>query len=296
MKKLLFVVLMLLICATLVLAQEPIYDHFVYLPAVVGGVGTAGPTETPTVEPTLTPTETLIPSETPTTVSTPTVTSTPDPRGIFALPNAIAFHGSSSITQDVCLVAGEIQNDTSVFVKDIQYAIYVHQNGTLQYGTSGTMYWTIPPGGKACFRVALEGDCLDSPPEVVAEVKSYEVGDNIRVRDISFDEFTASKCFGGEVLWVDFRVHNNESVPIKNIIYRGSFYDGSGNLLGCRIPHNGWPTRFALGAGDSTYENTYFSALHYAGGSISFRFVANGDSDLNPTTTPTPTPGVTVVP
>lgn len=80
MKKLLFVVLALLLCAGLVVAQEPIYDHFVYLPMVAGGSGTVVPTETPeptetatpTTEPTLTPTETLIPSETPTMTPTPT--------------------------------------------------------------------------------------------------------------------------------------------------------------------------------------------------------------------------------
>ena len=45
MKKLLFVVLVLLFCVTLVMAQEPIYDHFTYLPLVVGG-------STPTPRPT----------------------------------------------------------------------------------------------------------------------------------------------------------------------------------------------------------------------------------------------------
>lgn len=62
MKKLLFVVLALLACAVVVIAQEPVYKHFVYLPLVVGENATptsrptlASPTLTPTPRPTLAP-------------------------------------------------------------------------------------------------------------------------------------------------------------------------------------------------------------------------------------------------
>lgn len=47
MRKLLFVVLLLLACATLVVAQEPIYDYFVYLPIASGGAATPTPTPSP---------------------------------------------------------------------------------------------------------------------------------------------------------------------------------------------------------------------------------------------------------
>ena len=67
MKKKLLIVLTLLLCAIVVAAQEPIYDHFVYLPAIVWGVGTAVPTVRPTLS-SLT--------ETPTFTATPTLTAT----------------------------------------------------------------------------------------------------------------------------------------------------------------------------------------------------------------------------
>jgi len=48
MKKSLFVILVLLLCTTFAIAQEPIYDYFTYLPLVVGG-STPTPTATPRV-------------------------------------------------------------------------------------------------------------------------------------------------------------------------------------------------------------------------------------------------------
>lgn len=52
-RKGLFIVLAILLCATLVVAQEPVYDHFMYLPAVHSEIP---PTPTFTPTPTHTPT------------------------------------------------------------------------------------------------------------------------------------------------------------------------------------------------------------------------------------------------
>ena len=51
-RKVLFIVLALLLCATLVSAQTIIFDHFVFLPVVIGP---SAPTLTPTPVPTYPP-------------------------------------------------------------------------------------------------------------------------------------------------------------------------------------------------------------------------------------------------
>ena len=57
-------VLLLLLCAVVVIAQEPIYDYFVYLPAVAHSKSAPTPTVRPTLAPptyTPTPRPTLAP-------------------------------------------------------------------------------------------------------------------------------------------------------------------------------------------------------------------------------------------
>lgn len=63
--KVLFVVLALLLCATLAIAREPIYDHFMHLPVVANSGNVLASTATPTRK-------ILFPSMTPTLTATPT--------------------------------------------------------------------------------------------------------------------------------------------------------------------------------------------------------------------------------
>lgn len=262
-------------------------------------------TEQPSATPTGTPTPTLTPTPTVSLTATPTSTptSTPDPRGVFVLPNTTVYMD----THWHCRVVGEIQNDTLGSVEEVHFAVYTLQGGVLQLTNSDRLdYWTILPGGRACFRVWTgENSCVGGgePDPVVVEVTSYEIGDNDRVLDFTFDTFYAWRDQSNpNILHVSFRAHNNEPVPVETVSWRGSLYDDSNNLLDCNTTNTAWAGNFDVGEWKALRGSYCLS--HYDENIVAFRwFSANGNllpGTLTPTPTPrptrTPTPAITIVP
>lgn len=129
-RKVLLTILALLLCAVVVVAEEPIYDYFVYLPVVVGGRGG-------TATPTLTPTPTPVPTDTPT--PTPTVTPTP---GTVILPTP---------TPAPCgYVSGNLLTDTT-WIEDCTYIV----TGDVGVPEGATL--TIEPGVSVLFNRGESG-------------------------------------------------------------------------------------------------------------------------------------------
>lgn len=270
-------VLIVLVATSLtafVRAQEPPdYDHSVYLPLVMGGEGTPMPTPT----------------------NTPIPTATPDPRGVFALDNALHYKGSSSVSEGYRTV-GEIQNDTEYYVKNIQYTVVLRDwLGIVRQTSSQTLYWTIPPRGRACFKAVGRSG---GPYTATAQVTLYELGDEDRVPEVGYSEVRAHRCYDGEVVRVDARLTNDEPFWVLSIIWQAALYDSSHMLVGCEVPTNGWPDRFGLAPGDSKEIAGTFSALHFGNQAMSIRFQSNGDVSpmFTPAPTPTPTPTIVITP
>jgi len=238
MKKLLFVVLVLLFCATLVTAQEPIYDHFVYLPAVVGGSGgtaTPTPTVTATIEPTATitvfPPPTGTPpwwtaTPTPGTIVLPTVT----PRPILRFITGEAYEYGTSL-----YVLGDIHADYAgvnpfEWFASVPLILYDDQGSPI-YVTE--VHWSgkLLPGGHGCFSVRI----WDAPEGWA----SYDLGDastpgwdtgplpNLELSGVQ------GVYIPMEGFVVSGTVTNNELRTVSLVRYDVALRDVDGRVVGC---------------------------------------------------------------
>lgn len=161
MRKILLMLLVLLMCVTLVHAQE--YDYWVYLPVMLRQIPpTPTPTPTSTPWPTLTPWPTSTPRPTatstpvpmPTSTPRPTSTPTPEPGGVWVLPN----HSHYVDSIDYLRIVGEVQNDTSYYLRFVTVAVNVFSSSGQLVGTDYTYIRldNLPPGQKTCFRLWLD--------------------------------------------------------------------------------------------------------------------------------------------
>lgn len=245
-RKVLFIVLALLLCATLVLAQEPIYDHFVYLPVVIGGSGVrptpAPPTVTPTVRPTLPPpTVTPVPTKTPIPTEAPTVTPTATPSGTVVLPTltptpmqaAWADNGYAYEYSARLYVLGEVHNEFSTAISWPEVPITLYDEGQPVYLNDEWIARTVGSGDSVCFK-----HIVWSPPE---EWDSFEFGTVThwggtfakRPLNLSLSNLqgTYSPWSGDYV--ITGNVTNNESEIVENVRLVATLKNAEGQVVGC---------------------------------------------------------------
>ena len=244
MKKLLFVVLALLLCATLVYASEPIYDHFVYLPAVVGGSGgVATPTPTVTATPTIEPTATLGPpptdtppwtstsTPTPGTVVLPTVTPTPGP-------DAWADNGYLYGNSDRLYVLGEVHNGLTSAISWPIVPVTIYASGQPVYLGEEWTPRTVGAGGSVCFE-----HIVWSPPAVwdsfeFGPVTHYggmfvEYSPDLPLTDLRGTYYPDSKPWPGDFI-ITGNVTSDESVIVRYISLTAMLKDAEGRVVGCQ--------------------------------------------------------------
>lgn len=199
MKKLLLVVLALLLCATLVIAQEPIYDYFVYLPMVTGGVGT----------------------------TTPTMTPTPTPGTVHILPNY-----SHYVTEygDLFII-GEVQNDTSSPVQNVRVMVNFFDDAGQPLGgiTTSTPLRVLLPRDKTCFILWLSGGPTDWA-HYEFEIPTYSEGNDPH---LNLTIFGHSGSYISRYGWYEIlgQVRNDGSTFVEDVGLIGTLYNAAGTVI-----------------------------------------------------------------
>ena len=252
MKKLLVTVLMLLVCATLVIAQEPIYDYFVYLPTTHRAPAS---------------TATPVPTSTPKPTTTPLPTATPMPSGVYVLPNHSYY-----TKYDHLRIVGEVQNGTSYHLRFVSVAVNIFDSAghLLDTDYTYTHLDNLAPGEKTCFKI-----WLDEPSNwsyYRFESPDYWM-DGAPRPHLTLFNVTGSYNPTYDNYKILGQVRNDHGSEVRFVSPVGTLYNTAGTVVDCDFTY---PNTYHLGPGQTSSFEMWFSSRGYAD-VTSYRLQVDGD-------------------
>lgn len=258
MKRKLFIVLALLLCATLVAAQRPTW------PSTTSVLRQTVPTYTPSPTPTLT----AIPWSTATpTATSPPPTSTPTPSGVYVLPNHSYY-----TKHDHLRIIGEVQNGTSYHLRFVSVAVSIFNSAGQLLDTDYTYTYldNLAPGEKTCFKIWLDEPSnwsyyrFESPDywtdgDPRPHLTLFNVTGSY---DPTYDDY---KILG--------QVRNDYGSEVRFVSPVGTLYNTAGTVIDCDYTY---PNTYHLGPGQTSSFKMWFSSRGYAD-VTSYRLQVDGD-------------------
>ncbi|NVM24000.1 MAG: hypothetical protein HWN68_19750, partial [Desulfobacterales bacterium] len=149
------------------------------------------------------------------------------------VPVILANHSHYTITYDILVVVGEVQNNGEIGLYRVEVIANLFDGGDqlVDIGTNEVELNVLPPGDKTCFNIYLS-EC-EEWAYYEFETPTYDSTSNNQLQNMTVhDDYGTYNPDNGSYRILGF-VRNDNSVRVEHVQPIATLYNASGTVIGC---------------------------------------------------------------